>query len=65
MAKSPTFGLHLAYPAIETPSHWSTTAMARSVERMNAIKERLAAGMSADEIAKDLGIGRSTVYRFK
>ncbi|MBB3995804.1 transposase, partial [Sulfitobacter undariae] len=39
--------------------------MARSVERMNAIKERLAAGMSADEIAKDLGIGRSTVYRFK
>lgn len=39
--------------------------MARSVERMAAIKERLAAGMSADEIAKDLGIGRSTVYRFK
>ncbi|MBB3996155.1 transposase, partial [Sulfitobacter undariae] len=32
---------------------------------LNAIKERLAAGMSADEIAKDLGIGRSTVYRFK
>lgn len=39
--------------------------MATTVEKMNAIKERFAAGMSADEIAHDLGIGRSTVYRFK
>jgi len=39
--------------------------MATTVEKMNAIKERFAAGMSANEIAHDLGIGRSTVYRFK
>lgn len=39
--------------------------MASTIEKMNAIKERFAAGMSADEIAHDLGIGRSTVYRFK